>query len=352
MKLASSQIPTFLKAPDPAALAVLVYGPDQGLVRERAEILCRSVVDDLKDAFRVAVVGAEDLAGDPARLADEAAQMSLMGGRRVVWVREAGNRVASVFQSFLADPMGEALIVVEGGNLGPRDRLRTVFEGAKNAAAIPCYADRDSDIARLVTSALSDAGLRIDRDALVLLTGNLGADRQVNRRELEKLILYKAGDSATVTIADVRAVTGDNAAVSLDDVVYACADGNPAALLKALNRAMAEGAVSVQILRAAGNHFHRLHRVACALGGAEPGERHLAKLRPPIHFTRKADFLRQLRRWPPARLASAIERLLAAEIECKTTGNPERAICERTLLSLAAAARRDDNAPAAGRAGR
>jgi len=90
VRLAPSRIAAFLQRPDPEIRAVLLYGPDEGLVRERAEAVARSVCPDLKDPFRVADLTASVLGTDPARLADEATQLSLTGGQRVVRVRGAG----------------------------------------------------------------------------------------------------------------------------------------------------------------------------------------------------------------------------------------------------------------------
>ncbi|MFA5040570.1 MAG: hypothetical protein WC464_02930 [Bdellovibrionales bacterium] len=39
MKLPTSRIPSFLRSPDPAVRIFLIYGPDAGLVRERANHL-------------------------------------------------------------------------------------------------------------------------------------------------------------------------------------------------------------------------------------------------------------------------------------------------------------------------
>src|SRR5215469_7488770 len=93
--------------------AVLLYGPDQGLVRERAESLVKSVVPDLRDPFRVVEIEGTALLEDAARLADEAAALSMTGGRRVVRIRAAGNAQARLFRSALGDAPFEALVVVE-----------------------------------------------------------------------------------------------------------------------------------------------------------------------------------------------------------------------------------------------
>jgi DNA polymerase-3 subunit delta len=130
VKLAPSRIAAFLQRPDPETRAVLLYGPGAGLVCERAETIAPSVCPDLKDPFRVADLGAAVLTADPARLADEAAQLTLAGGRRVVQVRGAGDTVGKLFAEFLEEGPGDAFVVVEAGDLPSRSALRRAFRGS------------------------------------------------------------------------------------------------------------------------------------------------------------------------------------------------------------------------------
>ena len=86
MKIAFRDIEGFVRQPSPAVRVILVYGPDQGLMRERAKSMAASVVEDLNDPFNVAVLSSDALKEDPARLSDEANAMSMMGGKRLVRV--------------------------------------------------------------------------------------------------------------------------------------------------------------------------------------------------------------------------------------------------------------------------
>ena len=83
--------------------AGLVDGPDSGLVTERAELLIKAVAGTLDDAFRISEIGAGELRNDPARLGDEAAALSLTGGRRVVRIREGTDRLAEILPPVLED---------------------------------------------------------------------------------------------------------------------------------------------------------------------------------------------------------------------------------------------------------
>ncbi len=97
MKITGPRVAGFLQRPDPQVRWVLIYGPDQGLARERADILVRGVVEDIRDPFLVVELGGASLRGDPARLGDEAAALSFTGGRRVVRFLDATDGLTSVF---------------------------------------------------------------------------------------------------------------------------------------------------------------------------------------------------------------------------------------------------------------
>lgn len=343
MKLSGGRIESFLKTPDGSALAVLVFGPDAGLVKERLDRLAGTVVADLSDPFRVADIQGASLKDDPARLADEAAAIALTGGRRVVRVRDAGDAAAPALQGFLEHPMGDALVLVEGGELSPRSALRKLFEGAGNAVALPCYADEGGGLTAVIHETLRAHGLTAEPDAVAFLSEHLGGDRGLTRSELEKLALYMGRPGGRVTLEDAAACIGDTAALSMDDLCLAAADGDPAACMRILERLYLEGVSPVPILRSLQRHFQRLHLCAGHIGRGRTVDQAVAGLKPPPHF-RVADRLkRQLAHWPADRLDLALELLVNAEIDCKTTGMPAEALTGRAVMQLARASGRSQS---------
>jgi DNA polymerase-3 subunit delta len=335
VKLAPARVAAFLRSPDREVRAVLLYGPDAGLVRERAEALARTVCADLRDPFRVADFSGAALAGDPARLIDEAAQISLMGGRRVVRVREAGDALAQVFARFLASPAaGDALVVAEAGDLPGRSSLRRVFDDAPKAAAIGCYPDSVRDLAAVIRDTCAAANVAIDRDALGFLVGHLGGDRLLTRAELEKLTLY-TGDGGRVELDDARAVIADSAALSLDDALLAAAEGDAAALDRALARVFQEGESPVTVIRAMLRHLQRLHLLAIRIAGGASVDETIRGARPPIFFKEQDSWRRQLQRWSEPRLRRTLDAVAKAEFRMKLTGLPAATICREALFGIA-----------------
>ena len=337
MKLPPARLAAFLSAPDRDVRAALIYGPDAGLVKERAARLAAAICPDLNDPFRVSEIDAGGIVEDPARLNDEAASLSLIGGRRLVRIRGGDDAIGTILDRFFkAPPPGEAFILVEAGDLAPRSSLRRAFEAAKTAAAIACYLDGAKEILELAREVLGARQIRLLPEAAQYLAARLGGDRQVSRRELEKLALY-VGDGGSAGAEAVMATIGDSAELSLDDAVFAAAEGDAVQLERALNRALAEGAQPVAILRAELRHFQRLHLVASRLAGGSSEEEAL-KLRPPVFFKLVDRFKRHLRLWPPARSAAALRALNEAEAQTKTTGLPAETICRAALLRIARSA--------------
>jgi len=313
----------------PKALSIaLVYGPDAGLVQERAEKLLKTVTPDLTDPFNA----------DPARLADEAAAISMMGGRRTVRVRGAGNDMADILEGFLDDPKGDALVVIEAGDLAKTSALRKLFDGHKTAAAIQCYPDSIRDLGDVVRDALRAEGLTITPDALEDAVSRLGSDRGVTRRELEKLILYMHGQKQ-VTLADVRAVMGDEAEARSESACDAAGTGDLAKLDRELERLWASDTQPAQVIRSAMGHFQRLVQARESSARGASMDDVMKRLRPPIHFSRANAFKAQAQRWSTDRLGEALDMLLEAEALTRTTGAPAEAVTGRALMNIAAMAR-------------
>ena len=334
MKLAAGRVEGFLRRPDPAIRAVLLFGPDAGLVRERADVLGRTVATDLHDPFRVADLTGATLAADPARLYDEAAQISLMGGKRLVRVREIGDGHSAVFGRFLADPPGDGLVVAEAGDLPARGAMRRLFDDAPSGVAIGCYPDSARDLAEVIRETLASHRITVSRDAQEFLVAHLGGDRLLTRGELEKLTLY-AGDGGRVELDDAQLSIADSAALSLDDAVLAAAEGDGAALDRALRRVFEEGESPVSVIRAALRHVQRLHALSARMAAGDTVDGVLRGARPPIFFKQQDSFRRQLTQWREPQLRRQLDALMAAETLLKTTGIPAEATCRAALLAMA-----------------
>ena len=346
MKLKPQEIEAFIRRPDPSVRAILIYGPDDGLVRERAGLLVAGAVEDPADPFVVAELAGVDMAADPARLFDEAAAIPLTGGRRIVRIRDASpstppnaaDAVVKGVTAFLESPPGDSLVLLQAGDLGPRSALRKLLESAAAGAALPCYRDDSRDLDRLFDDILARRNITMSGDAKAYLSAHLGSDRGVTRAELEKLALY-AGDGGRLELADAEACIGDSGQRNLDKVAFAAGGGDRQALDRELTACLGMGETPIAVLRATARHLMRVHLAMADTASGTPARQAIQRLQPPVFWKLAGEMGRQVEAWSPEYIARAQGLLLEAERLCKRTGTPEEAICGRTLLQVASLAR-------------
>lgn len=341
MKLDKNQIDKFLKQPPETVAAVLIFGPDEGMVRERANALTRAVAEALDDPFRVVELAPDALKDDPARLRDEADAISMMGGRRVVRLTRVTDGLGEAIEAFLEvhHDSRNALAIFEAGDLGGKSGLKKLFEALPHAAAIACYRDEARDLGQVIEAQVKTAGRSLAPDALAYLTQSLGADRGVTRSEIDKLLLYTGAEKQRIELADAMACIGDQSAFALDDLCYAIGDGDQKAIERYLDLNLTEtGAISV--LRALARHFIRLHAAVGRIAGGTSVESAIAGLRPPLFWNVKQRFEKQCRRWSPARIADALVKLSETEAMAMRHHNLAETLTRRCAAEIGSLAGR------------
>ncbi len=325
---------------DPAIRVVLFYGPDQGLVSERSEALTRASVADIADPFQMVRLDGADVASDPLRLLDEANTIGLFGGQRAIRVSATSKPLGSAVEPLLAVPPKDAIVILEGGDLPKANALRLLVERSRSGLAVPCYADQGRSLDAMVDAALREHGLSIERDARTLLVSRLGADRQLSRREMEKLALYAAG-KRTIDIDDINAVVGDAAARDVDDVVDGLFCGAIGRVDQSFTRLTNSGDDPTVLLGFVIRHAIALLAARSAVDqGQLPVSEAIARMRG-VPFTRKADVETALKRWSSHRLQRALALLHAASAQARRRPDLASELAARVLWNLTLSASKD-----------
>jgi DNA polymerase III subunit delta len=337
--LRGREIDAYLARPDPARPIVLLYGPDAGLVRERADALLASAVDDPNDPFSLVRLDGDELSAEPSRLVDEALTIPLFGGRRAIRVRAGSRNFASGVDALADTPLKDCRIVIEAGELRPESPLRKACERARTAVAIACYPDTERDLAKLIDDELGGADLRIAADARAVLITLLGGDRQTSRNELRKLTLYAHGEGE-VTLENVMAVTADASELKIDPIIDGAFAGDAAAVETEFAKAMVAGTYPGVIISAAQRQAAWLHKSALAVADGTPISAVLESGFPRLHFSRRAGVEAALRNFSAARLAAIIDQLATSALEIRKQAPLAAALAQRALMSIAVNAKR------------
>jgi DNA polymerase-3 subunit delta len=339
MKIAPREAAQFIASPDRKDVrAILFYGPNQGQIRERVNKICNWVVPDMKDAFAVTEVTPDNFSSDTS-LADEMNAMNMLGGRRLVLVRYATDKMTATLKSAMADYQGDNYMVIEAGELSPRSSLRKWAESENNVAAIACYEQSGQEIASFLVQKFRENGFDPDPDIQPFLVQNFGSNRMQAETEIEKIMCYVGfptqGTRNKISLLDVQACTGNRAEQTLDLLINAVMDGNFSHADEHYQKLLLENTNVVQILRSLQNYCSRLGFVHAHKQDGLSQNDAMKKLRPPVFFKSKPSFERHLARWNQKALDQAMNRLIKTESAAKKTGTPVKELTHRTLMAMA-----------------
>lgn len=331
------EVDSWLAKPDPRFFLVLVYGPDRGLVSERARTFAQKTGLPLDDPFSVVRLEAGEAERDSGRLLDEARTVPMFSDRRLLWLRNAGAQkgLADDVKVLLAEPPRDAIVLIEAGDLKKGAPLRAAVEAAGAAMALPCYADDGRDLDALIDRELGRAGITMTLEARQALRRNLGGDRLASVGEIEKLALYALG-KGEIALDDVRALAGDVSGQSFDDAVDAMLEGRVAEFDAAFTRQCQAGGQPFLALAGAMRQMQGLHAMRGELdAGGRSAPAVVASQKPPVFFARRKLVEKALERWNRAGLERALERLQAAVLQTRRRPDLSQPIARQAMLGIA-----------------
>lgn len=334
MNIKPEQVDGIIKSLPSTIRGVVIYGSNEGMVATISQQFIKAVSEDIYDAFHVSYLNMSDITSDAGALYAEFNAQSLMGGRRVVVIKEASNLLTKTLKELLSESSSDSLLVITSLSLKTKDSLALFAKDSDVFYGIGCYDDRDEDISQFASQFMTKNGFRIEPSAFQLLCSRLSNDRKISQNELDKLITYM-GDNKNIGVNDVLTVISDTAASSQEDLCYFVALGQTEKAISSFNRLIFEGENPVTLIRTLSYHFMKLLDCAVKMEKGETADKVVFNLRPPLMFFRKNAFLSQLRVWNRSRILSALNLLYQTERECKTTDFPAEQAASFALMRIA-----------------
>lgn len=314
----------------------MAHGPDRGLVAECLQRFAAATAVDAADATATIILDGSTLASDPGRLADELNGPGLFGGTRLVRLREIGNdkRAVDAIRAALGDPPADAHLAIEAGEPRRGAAILKAFERTRAGYALPCYADDERSVARVVDDAFAAAKIELEPDARVALLASLGGDRLMTRGEIDKLLLYAHGRDR-VTLDNVRGLTGDAGAIAADTAVDAALRGDASALDVAFRRVLEARVAPFLVLRDLAQQLQVLERAQGDGGGPNAIARRLESMGPRVHFKRLPALKAAAQRIAPERTTALVTDTTNAILRSRQYPALEAEIVRELLLIVA-----------------
>jgi DNA polymerase-3 subunit delta len=297
----------------------LLYGPDDSGSRALARLLGAAMGEG---ADRVDLSGPE-LRGDSARLADEAASISLFGGARYVLVDPAGDECVAAVEALVEASAAGNPVVLIAGALKPSSRLLKLALARPDALAFASYAPEGQDAERLASEMARAEGLIVRPDVARRLADACGGNRAVLGQELAKLAAYLDAAPERPRALDHDALDAVGAAADEGDLsrlIDSVGGGDPATLQAELVRLASEGMDGVPLLRAVLRRMILLSRMRAEVDRGISVDAVMTSQGKSLFWKEKPSVAQQLRRWRSDLLAKSVSRLVEAERQLKASG--------------------------------
>ncbi|HYN46244.1 MAG TPA: DNA polymerase III subunit delta [Allosphingosinicella sp.] len=332
MKAGKAQIENAVRAPGETRF-FLFHGPDESGSRALAKALGEAMG---AEAERVDLTGA-DLRNDPARLADEAASISMFGDQRWILVEPAGDEIVPALDALLAAPAAGNPVAVVAGALRPASKLLKLALAAPNALAFASYVPDARDAGRLALELGRAEGLILRLDVAFRIAEACGGNRAVIGQELVKFALYAEASPEAPKVIDhdlVDALGAGSEEGDLSRLVDSAAGGDPAALEAELVRLRAEGQEGITLIRAMLRRIGLLARLRAEVEQGSSVSAVMASAGKSLFWKEKDAVAAQLARWRGDLLAKAMSRLLDAERQVKAAGGVGPLAADEELFAI------------------
>lgn len=331
MKIAPKDIEQFIVNVPKNIKAILLYGPDHGLIKHRVSIL-------EKTRSLAARFSYDQIKSNPSLMLDSLNSLSLfsenLAQEKILSIECSGSTIVEGVSSIIKATNYQGLIVFCAEELGPDSSLRRFFESNSNSAAVPCYVDDQASLIRVISQVFSKKQITCESGLINLLLNYIAiGDRDLVLNEIEKILLF-LGDKKHIVASDLKEFLDLQGEVSFDKLCYQISLKQMTGTENIYNKLEHEGHNLVSIVRMVMRHFNRLYQVKHLIGQGKTEQQALDSLTPPLFFKQVNNFSHSLKLWTEVQLVDFLKRLNQVELAAKQTSIPADLMFKTLLLQI------------------
>lgn len=315
MKIAPKDIEQFINNIPKNFKAILLYGPDPGLVKVRSDIIKASYHKNIEK------LQYEQIKHNPSLILDSLRSINLFGENasdpKLLLIESNTSTISENIVELIREINYSGLLLFCAGDLGPDSSLRKNFEKEQNFAAIPCYIDDKLSVINIIEKQFKQKSLSYDRDLPAFLVNYIAiGNHQLILNELEKIFLFLEGKKH-IKISDLEIYLELQGEINFERLCYQISLKKSANTELLLNKLQNEGHNLVSLIRIIIKHFDRLYQAKHMMKQGLTEKSALDRLTPPIFFKQVSDFCQSLKLWKEEDIISFLKKLNAIELLSK-----------------------------------
>lgn len=296
MKLSANKIDNYIATNLDKIKAILLYGPDKGLIDTRSDKIINIILGENPDPFLHIKFNSKKIQDDNALLIDEANSVSFIPGRKIIQIDESNNNISKQIEECLDNLKADSFLLIKASELTPASKLRKLAEQRNDILAAPCYIDDYFALLNIIREESNKLELRLNNEQIQYIASNLSGNRLILINELKKLKLFLS-EKNEISNEEIANLICSSKEENYQEIVNYIAAKDIFKAQASIERHLKQGVYLVPIVRSIANYFNKLYLVKSKLAANENLESSLKLLRPPLFFKQKDLFISHLNKW-------------------------------------------------------
>ncbi|NBV05945.1 MAG: DNA polymerase III subunit delta [Proteobacteria bacterium] len=322
MKIANAQIDFYIqKIAEEKIAGCLIFGPETAVINYRFDLIAKKIAPDLSDPFLVSNLSKERLTEDKGILADEFFSFSMLGGRKLILVKDIDIGCAAALKILFEDKefakKSDNFILIQAGDLDKGSALRNLCEDNKNFAAIACYEDDERVIKKFIESELAKRQIKSSSQLVEILLEKFGKNRQIILSELEKISLY-LGEGKELNLDKISKISGLETEISANEFISSFAAKKFDLAILQAEKLFKNGFEPIALMRFLSNYLQKLYQAKCDIEFAGLDFEEAVKAQR-LFFKTEIEFRKSLKLLSLNFLTKNLQRLSEFEIKMKNS---------------------------------
>ena len=248
---------------------------------------------------------------------------SFFENEKLIIINRATDKIKELVEEIVKKNPEEVILIVNGGTLEKRSKLRSFFEKSKLTVCVPFYEDNAQTLSTITSQFFRENNIQISQQIINLIVGRSRGDRQNLKNELEKIKNFSQ-NKKKIEIEDILKLTNLAENYSVSELIDSCLSKNKKKTINVLNENNYSQEDCILITRTMLIKTKRLVRLCKEQAKINNLDATIAGFRPPIFWKDKEIIKQQIKNWSYNKAKSLLYEI--NEVELLIKKNPVNSI--------------------------
>ncbi|MDA7750770.1 DNA polymerase III subunit delta [Candidatus Pelagibacter sp.] len=248
---------------------------------------------------------------------------SFFENEKLIIINRATDKIKELVEEIVKKNPEEVILIVNGGTLEKRSKLRSFFEKSKLTVCVPFYEDNAQTLSTITSQFFRENNIQISQQIINLIVGRSRGDRQNLKNELEKMKNFSQ-NKKKIEIEDILKLTNLAENYSVSELIDSCLSKNKKKTINVLNENNYSQEDCILITRTMLIKTKRLVRLCKEQAKINNLDATIAGFKPPIFWKDKEIIKQQIKNWSYNKAKSLLYEI--NEVELLIKKNPVNSI--------------------------